>query len=382
MLKAITASFVYELREIRHSWYKLSLLTVLPVMLAVLIISVFRDGVVRDMPLVLVDKDHSTLSRVFVNHLDASPTMAVAYKVGSVREGIALVQKSQAYGVVIVPKGFEKNTLLHLQPKITAMLNTQFILIGKIVTADLTAVALESAAEIEYLQSLQETQNPTLSLKKIAPVGMQVTPFFNLYKNYFYFLVSALIPAIWQIFIVITTLIAIGGMVKEQRVKAFFVTDKHIWGKLMGLVLPYTVIYTIWGVLFLLYIYSFWAFQGSFAIVILGSVLTVIAYQSMALFLFVIGFDYARSLSLGAVYTAPAFAFLGITFPMYNMNDFALFWRDLLPLSHYLQLQISQANYGANPWEESSRLLVLASFSLIMIPVVIRFKAYLRKELH
>ena len=380
MLKTITASFRYELKEIQNSWYKLSLITLLPLVLSILVISIFRSGVVRDMPLVFVDQDHSRFSRMFASHLNASPTMEIAYRVDSAKEGVALVQESKAYGVIIVPKGFEKNILLHLQPKVTAMLNTQFILIGKIVTADLTSVVLESAAEIEYVQSLAETQSPTASLNKVAPVGMQVTPFFNLYKNYFYFLVSALLPAIWQIFIVIATLAAIGSLVKEQRTKAFFVNSEKTLAKLIGLVLPYTAVYTFWGILFLLYMYSIWEFQGSFLILILGIVLTVIAYQSVALFLFIIGFDYARSLSLGAVYTAPAFAFLGITFPMYNMNGFALFWRDLLPLSHYLQLQISQANYGANPWDESGKLIVLASFSLIMIPVVIRFKSYLRKE--
>jgi ABC-2 type transport system permease protein len=115
-------------------------------------------------------------------------------------------------------------------------------------------------------------------------------------------------------------------------------------------------------------------------VLIFALFLTVIAYQSVALLLFVTGFDYARSLSLGAVYTAPAFAFLGITFPIYSMNDFALAWRDILPLSHYLQIQISQANYGADIWLESGRLMILASFLVVLIPVVIRFKSYLSKE--
>jgi ABC-2 type transport system permease protein len=117
------------------------------------------------------------------------------------------------------------------------------------------------------------------------------------------------------------------------------------------------------------------------SLLIFGMFLTVVAYQSIALLFFVTGFDYARSLSLGAVYTAPAFAFLGVTFPIYNMNGFALFWRDLLPVSHYMQLQISQANYGANIFLETDILWTLFSFWIVFIPVILLFKKRLKKEM-
>ena len=46
---------------------------------------------------------------------------------------------------------------------------------------------------------------------------------------------------------------------------------------------------------------------------------------------------------------------------------------DLL-ISHYVELQISQANYGADVFLEINKLLILASFCLLFIPVVIMFK--------
>ena len=381
MLEALRSSALYELKHIRNSWYKIMLLTLIPLSLAILIISIFGRGVVYKIPVVVVDNDHSKLSRLFTTHLDSSPTMDITYRVSSTKEALSLVQSAKAYTAIIIPHDFEKSVMLHLQPKITAMINTQYILIGKIITADLTSIVMKSSAEIEYIKSLADTQNSSISIAKVAPIGIQITPFFNTYKNYFYFLVSALIPAIWQIFIVITMLIAIGGMTKEHRLGEFFKDRRHTLAKLIGLALPYTVIYTLWGVVFLLYLYSQWSFQGSFTVLIFALFLTVIAYQSVALLLFVTGFDYAKSLSLGAVYTAPAFAFLGITFPIYSMNDFALLWRDILPLSHYLQIQISQANYGADIWLEGNRLMILASFLIVLIPVVLRFKSYLSKEI-
>ncbi len=242
-------------------------------------------------------------------------------------------------------------------------------------TAAIVETVAYSAAEVEFMEDLVITQNSDAALHTISPIGLQITPFFNTYKNYFLFLVSALLPSIWQIFIVIATIVSFGTLFKEKREKEFFGLS-NITAKIIGKMIPYTFVYTLMGALFLFYIYGTlgWRFEGSFSLTLFGMFLTVVAYQVIALLFFVTGFDYARALSLGAVYTAPAFAFLGVTFPIYNMNSFALFWRDILPISHYVELQISQANYGADVFLEVEKLLILASFSLLFIPVVMRFK--------
>ena len=168
---------------------------------------------------------------------------------------------------------------------------------------------------------------------------------------------------------------------KSKEEQDFFKGQKYLGARLLGLIFPYTLSFMLLGILYTLYIYSTWAFQGSFTLLFLGMFFTVIAYQVIALLLFATGFDYARSLSLGAVYTAPAFAFLGITFPIYNMNGFALFWRDMLPISHYTQLQLSQANYGVNIWSDGDKLLTILAFWLLFIPVLLLFRKRLKKAL-
>jgi len=382
MLSAFYEAFIYELRSIRASWYKFLLISVLPLLSFILIIVIFISGVVRELPLVVVDNDKSKLSRMLLRNIEASPTMQIAYMSQSAKEAIALVKKTKAYGVIVIPKDFTKNTLLQKNPSVTVMLNTQYILIGKILTSALNSTLMHSTAEVEYIKNLVQLQNPHSTLHSISPIGLQVTAFFNMYQNYFYFLVSALLPAIWQIFIVIATLVSVGVMFKEKKEKVFFADTKHIAAKLIGLMLPYTIAFMLLGILYTLFIYGMWEFQGSFTLLFFAMFITVVAYQIVALLLFSTGFDYARSLSLGAVYTAPAFAFLGITFPIYNMNSFSLFWRDMLPIAHYIQIQLSQANYGVNIWMERDKLLALLAFWLVFIPVVFLFKIRLNKVLH
>ena len=381
MFNAFVEAFRYELKSIKNSWYKLLLISVLPLISFILIISIFSSNVVRNMPITVVDNDKSELSRMVLTNIEASPTITIASMPNSMKEAINLVKSSQAYAVVVIPKNFSRDTILQKQPHITAMLNTQYILMGKILTSALTSTIMTSSAQVEYVKNLVEIQNPSATINSISPIGLQITPFFNMYQNYFYFLVSALLPAIWQIFIVVATLVSVGVIFKEKREKEVFKNTKHISSKLIGLMLPYTMAFMLLGIIYLFYLYSRWEFQGSMSLLIFAMFLTVVAYQLIALLFFVTGFDYARSLSLGAVYTAPAFAFLGVTFPIYNMNGFALFWRDLLPVSHYMELQISQANYGADIFLETNKLWTLLSFWIVIIPIVLLFKKRLKKEI-
>ena len=379
MFKVLSDTFFKELAEIKNSYYKLFLVTLLPLICFSFMIAIFYQGVAFELPITVVDNDKSELSRELLSNIESSSTIQIASNSLSTKEALTKIQSSEVYATLIIPPHFMRDTLLKKQPKVTAMINTQYILIGKILTAALVETVTYSAAQVEFVEDLVTTQNGDLALHKISPIGLQITPFFNTYKNYFLFLVSALLPAIWQIFIVIATIVSFGTLFKEKREKEFF-ADTYITTKIIGKLLPYTLIYTVMGALFLFYLYGTlsWHFEGSFVITIFGMFLTVVAYQSVALLFFVSGFDYARTLSLGAVYTAPAFAFLGVTFPIYNMNSFALFWRDILPISHYVQLQISQANYGADIFLEIDKLLILASFSLLFIPVVFAFKKRLR----
>ena len=375
MLEVLNFSFKKELLEIKNSYYKLFLITLFPILSFAFVIAIFYKGVATKLPIVVVDKDKSELSRALLFNLNASSTLDISYSVNSSKEAIELIQTSKAYAFIEISKNFEKDVLLQKKPQVTLMLNTQYILIAKIIKGAVFETVAYSTGEVEYFKNLLKGENGIQSLRNVTPIALQITPFFNTYKNYFLFLISALIPAIWQIFIVISTVVSFGTLVKDKEDEEFY-SGGFLSSKILGKLLPYTFVYTLLGIGFLFFIYGTegWVFHGSFALIVLGLFLTVIAYQAVSLLFFVISFNYARTLSLGAVYTAPAFAFLGVTFPVGSMNEFALFWRDLLPISHYIELQISQANYGADIYLDAVKLLSLLAFSLLFIPIYLRFK--------
>ena len=58
---------------------------------------------------------------------------------------------------------------------------------------------------------------------------------------------------------------------------------------------------------------------------------------------------------------------MGVTFPVPDMTLPAKIWRSLLPVSHYMEVQIAQLNYGASIHTNIPQLqhLVLFIFPLL-----------------
>ena len=367
-------AFFDELLSIKNSTYKLVLLFLVPVFLFFFMIAIFSKGVLEDLPIAIVDLDHSQLSREVVFAIQSTKTLHVKYKLTSPKEAKKLLKSAKIYTIVIIPKDFYKQSILKLQPSVTAMINTQYLLIGKMILSTLNQAVLSIGAKVEVVQHLIEEQNTKTVLSKVAPISLQVNSFFNTYQNYFYFLVLGLVPSLWQIIIAVASVVSFGEIAKTGEDKEYF-KDGIIF-KIVGKMLPYTFIYSVTMIVFLWYIFGvrLWEFQGDWSIVVASVVLTTIAYQIVGILFVTIEFDYAHALSFTAVYTAPAFAFLGVTFPIYSMNDFALFWRDMLPISYFMEILISQANYGTNLSLIYPKLLAITMFFVLLLPVWFLYK--------
>ena len=78
------------------------------------------------------------------------------------------------------------------------------------------------------------------------------------------------------------------------------------------------------------------------------------------------------ALSAAALYTAPAMAFAGATFPVLAMPPIAKAWSSMLPLTHYLKLFQDQSMRGAPLHVSLPAILALLIFAsvgpVLMLP--------------
>ena len=102
--------------------------------------------------------------------------------------------------------------------------------------------------------------------------------------------------------------------------------------------------------------------HGNWLLLILAQFFLVVACASVATLFFFITLDVTRAMSLVAGFAAPAFAFMGVTFPTTDMPLIAQLWRALLPISHYITVQIQQVNYATTLNHSIGSFVALITF--------------------
>ncbi|MGS3182048.1 ABC transporter permease [Aeromonas dhakensis] len=363
-------------REWRLLWqdpFGRALASWLPLLLMGILCWIFSAGLARDLKIGLVDLDQSVLSRQLAYSLDASAGLKVARQFDSIAEGANALRGGDIYALVVLPDHLERDARQGTQPRVTVFNNGQFILIAKLVNSALAQVEGTLNGQVGVLTAMADGKALPGALGQAVPINSQVTALYNLNASYAQFLLSAILPAVWQILVV---LYGLNALARTDRLGLDW-TTKGVWFGLWRTLLPHVLIGWGWGLLWTLLLFKGFAYpmHGSWLVLTVGLGLASAACVSMGAFFYGIIRDPARALSLAGAYTAPGFAFMGVTFPVSAMGDFAQFWRSLLPISHYVELQIGQTNYGQPLAAALPQFGALLLFLLPLLLVVRRYRA-------
>ncbi len=360
-----------EWRALLSDAWLLSLVSWMPLLLFFLMWAIFSQGIARDLPVGVVDLDKSRISRALIRHYDASPSLEIAYDYLNVPLGATALRTEKIYGLVVIPEGLEKEMILGRPPQVNAFINTQFLLIGKIANSALLQAQGTFTTGVEIAKNMA-TGTPVfdMALSTAVPIGSQVIPLFNINSNYAQFLVSALLPAVWQILMVAVTVLSLAA---EKRRRGFAEWLGAFPARaLFAKFLPLILIFWLHGMLFLwgMYIFLGWPMHGNWTLLLTAQLVTVCASIGAGSLFYFLTQDAARGLSLAAAYAAPGLAFMGVTFPVTDMTLPAKMWRNLLPISHYIDIQFGQVNYGA---PLHTAIPQLQSLGLFVIPLLFVF---------
>lgn len=318
----------------------------IPLLLLLWVGALFNGGLVRDLPVGLVDEDHSSLSRALARTLDSSPSIRLSAEYASLAEGAQALRNGEIYGLLLLPPELEKQVRQGRQPGVNLFYSGQMLLVGRLLSSGFNQALGTSAAQLGVLQGLSSQPVPLAARGEAVPFVYQLTSLYNLSGNYAQFLLAGIAPALWQILILMATISHLTRRLRQRRMQRALQTAQ--WRLLVRLLSPLLLIYWGWGLVlvWLLFGWFGWPMVGSWALIFLAQGLTVLACLGMGALLYGLTRDGARAMSLAAGYSAPAFAFLGVTFPTADMNGLAQCWRALLPASHYAELQIGQASLG------------------------------------
>ena len=126
-----------ELRRIVRQPMYWVLMVVLPVVSFAFFAVIFERGVARNIPIAVLDEDHTTLSRKVTQMIDDTPTAMVSYEVQSMEEAQRLMREGRISAIVHIPAFFEKNILSNSQTHIECSVSGTNITVNGLLSKDL-----------------------------------------------------------------------------------------------------------------------------------------------------------------------------------------------------------------------------------------------------
>lgn len=367
--------FKQELRLYLHDKWLLSAVLIVPFVLFVIASNIFNDSSVEDLPIGVVDFDNSSYSRELIRYFDSNDKLKVFRSYTNEHEALKALRDKDIYAYVSIPNNLKSNFIKGASTTIYAFYNTQFILIGRSINSSLKLVVENFNAKLSIGKALTKGSiRFQQAFGKSIPITQQITPLYNINFSYSQFLLSIIIPCIWQILLVATIVL---NLISEYRINSLQnELQKGVFKKFFIKLSLHGLIMFFWCIGFIVYFYLYlgWPMNGSYVYILFAAFLTILASQAVGFAIYFSIFDPSRVLSATAIYTAPSLAFVGITFPLSDMSSFAQVLNKILPITHYLNVQISQANYGANIVNTFEDIKMLLGFNLLFFVSILSIR--------
>ena len=355
-----------ETDRILDSWILLFTTTIGPAGVFFLVAWIFSAGVVRDLPVAVVDMDHSQLSRKITRMVDATPAARVIANPLSLEEARAQMMKGGTDAVLYIPQGLEKTVQRGGQEELALYLNNTNVVKGGVLQSQLTT-----------------TLGMITGAKKAQPIRADLHLLYNPYGNYAYFLMMGLLPLLAVVFIFMGTSYSIGIEMKEGTSLEWLRTaNDSTTVAIIGKLIPYIVLFFADMMVMNLVLIRVMGtpLNGSLAVILFSELLLILDYMAMAILLLTFTINLRLTLSLGSAYTMMALTFSGLTFPAMGMPLIARLFSWLFPYTFWLKVFLSQSLRGEPVHEAIGPLLLLLPFILTVLLAFPEFKKRLTDE--
>ena len=370
----LTALVRRELRALWHDPWQLALISYIPLLGILCLWWLFSAGLPRQLPVAIVDQDHSQLSRMLTRQLKANP-VTDPQSFTDLSSAISAMQQAKVYAIVVFPYDMKKDLLTGHKPTIDVRYNSQFLLVGKLLSSQIQLSLGDGLQQVAGLKQLANGTPKSQVAVNLSPVKSQTTALFNRNNNYIGFLVPPVLIALWQL---LSMLVMANSLNRELHLAPTTHADgmsnlltEHFWPKVWAKMVLFTPILMLQGgfILAWLYLYLALPMAGSLALLLLAQLVMLLAVWSLVLLIFVVMRDSARVISFCTALFAPAFAFMGITFPTHEMPQLAQWWRLIMPSSHYIESHVSIVSYGATWPSVASQITSYWGF-ICLIPLI------------
>ena len=340
---------------------------------AVFFLTFFRDGLPHDLPIGIVDNDNSSMSRNFIQQMDATQLGRVV-QFSNFEEAREAMMSGKVTSICVIPEGMYADVSANRRPTFTYYLNGLYFVGGALAYKDiLTMINLTNGA-VQRQVLRAKGVNEREIMGRIQPIAVDTHQIGNVTTNYGYYLTNIMLPGMLELIVIIILIYSLGAELK-------YGTSKHLvqsaggsmLDALLGKLLTYTVLFSAIGLILIILLYHWMHFPiaGSIWNMFLAIVLLVLASEAIAIFIIGCLPVPRLALSVGALYSVLGFTLAGFTLPVEAFPPFVQGLSAAFPLRHYYLFYCQEVIFGAGFagwWQEVIHLLFFLFLPLAVLP--------------
>ncbi len=360
-----------------------ALVLYLPLLSFLFFVILFRVGIAENIPIVVVDNDRTPLSRKVIAMIDATPAAMVAFETGSSLKAQTLMRSGKASATVVIEDGFQRSILSGDNTRIGNYISGVNISANGQLSKDIGMAVATFSAGIGIEKLTANGIAPERALELIMPIRIEQHSLFNPFTNYGYYLAPSFMAMMLVIFTLCATIFTIGVELKNSTASEWLATANNspliaVIGKLA----PITLIMTAMAIVMLIIMIEGIGvpMNGSLRMLLIGTILLIVAYESIGVMLIALLSDMRLALSLGGGYGVMAFTFSGLTFPIMAMYPTMQYASRLFPFTYYTQLLTDQSMRGASAADSIPELCYMTLFVLLIPATLPRIGHVCRKS--
>ena len=235
-----------EMKQVVKDEGVLIFFILVPLLYPLLYSWIYNNEVVREVPVVVVDDSHSSLSRQFIRQCDASPDVEILAHAADLDEAKSLLSRQVARGIYYIPSDFDAHINRMEQATISVYCDMSLMLAYKAVFQTAQTVTMQMGAEIQTKLG----QHYTAREEQIAarPLQFEEVPIFNPTGGYGSFIIPAVLMLIIQQTLVLGIGLSAGTARERNRYRNLIPISRHYNGMFRivgGKALCYFMVYAI-----------------------------------------------------------------------------------------------------------------------------------------
>ncbi len=366
--KPINKIIIREFKRIRERKTLFLLEIIFPLILFFFFAEIYKEEVIRELPVAFYDADNTALSRKVIQFVESSPTLRITEYCNSIDEIESQFKRGEIQGAFVVPRNFESDIKSGTNSSIIVYKNSSNILVSNYLLKE-SALIIKTVSGGILLKKIKSTEiSEERAMAVLNPITIEAASLYNPTYSYENYLVPGLVTVILQMLIMLAAVIVISS---EYTHKTFSTLVKIAEGKaykiLIGKSIPHLLIHfssiiLIVGIIFPLYNI---AINGAFITLVLLMLSFVVASFMMGLLISTLIHDQLLATEIAFFINTPAFIFSGFTFPIWGMPFAHRLFAQTLPFTHFLNAFLKVYQMGAAFNSVSFEFLILNLFTLV-----------------